>query len=92
MASVSSRQVRALLLDTYAEPLARKGISIESVTDDFDLLREGIIDSLGILDMVTALESQFEMSIDFEELDAEKLTHLGSLCRYVEASGKRLAS
>ncbi len=86
MTTTAATDVRAFLLEQYAEPLARHGVSAEQVSDGFDLLREGIIDSLGILDMVAAIEERFGMTIDFENMDAEQLTRVGALSRYVEAA------
>lgn len=86
--TLSARQVRLFLLERYAEPLAKRGIASDRLPDDLDLLKEGIIDSLGILDMITSLEDRFGISVDFENLDAERLTHVGALCRYIEASCK----
>ena len=86
MTTTAATDVRAFLLERYAEPLARHGVSTDQVSGGFDLLREGIIDSLGILDMVAALEERFGMTIDFENMDAEQLTRVGALSRYVEAA------
>ncbi len=86
MTTTAAMDVRAFLLAQYAEPLAKHGVSTEQVSDGFDLLREGIIDSLGILDMVAALEERFGMTIDFENMEAEQLTRVGALSRYVEAA------
>jgi acyl carrier protein len=53
------------------------------VPEDFDLLTNGVVDSFGILEMITAIEEQFNLQLDMANLDAEQLTILGPLCRYV---------
>ena len=53
------------------------------LADDCDLLLSGMIDSLGLLDLMSAIQQHCEREIDFEALDPEQLTIVGPLCRYV---------
>ena len=76
-------QVREFLIDKYSEPIKALGLEQAGVPDDFDLLTNGVVDSFGILEMITAIEEQFNLQLDMENLDAEQLTILGPLCRYV---------
>jgi hypothetical protein len=46
------------------------------VPDHFDLLVEGVIDSFGILELVSALEARYP-ALDFSELPASDLTVVG---------------
>ena len=85
MTRVSAEDVRAIVLRELEAPLAAKGLKPQDVPDNFDLLTEGVIDSIGIVEMITALEQHFAMQIDFEELDPEHLTVIGPLCRYIAA-------
>ncbi len=91
MTSITAGQVRSFLLELYAEQFSKKGMSAGEVPDGFDLLNEGIIDSLGILELVTSLESRFELRIDFEDMDAERFTRIGDLSRYVAANAGLMA-
>jgi acyl carrier protein len=65
------------------------------VPDDLDILSEGLIDSFGILELISELERQFGLELDLEELPAEELTRVGPLSRFVarkaaaEAAGTR---
>jgi len=85
MTEVSVKAVRDLLLAHLEEPLAALGLKSTDVPDDFDLLTEGVIDSLGIVQMIAALDAHFGVAIDLEEFDPEQLTVIGPLCRYVAA-------
>jgi acyl carrier protein len=85
MRAVSVEAVRDLLLLHLEEPLAALGLKPSDVPDDFDLLTEGVIDSLGIVQMIAALDAHFGVAIDLEHLDPEQLTVIGPLCRYVAA-------
>ena len=40
-------------------------------------------DSMGVLEMITAMEENLGITIDFEQMDSEAFTILGSFCRYV---------
>ena len=80
----SAGDVRALVLAELEEPLAALGMTRARVSDDVDLLHEGIIDSLGLLEIIAAVEDNFGIEIDFEQLGADELTVLGAFCRYVE--------
>ena len=84
MNRIASIEVRKFLLDRYASHLGSKGVNADSIPDDYDLFQQGIIDSLGILEMVGAVESQFGIELDLENLDAEDLTKVGPFCRFVE--------
>jgi acyl carrier protein len=83
MSSVTAEEVRVFLAERYSAPLASVGIDIGELSDDLDLMSEGIIDSLGIIELLSALESEFEIQIDFEDLDPEYLVVVGPFCRYV---------
>jgi len=61
-------------------PVARK----ESLKDDTQLLRSGIVDSLGMLDLVRFLQESFMMQISDEELTPENFATVASLVDFVE--------
>jgi acyl carrier protein len=82
--NITSTAVRSFLLDRYASRLAAKDAAVDSIPDDYDLFQQGVIDSLGILEMVGAVETEFEIELDLGDLDAEDLTKVGPFCRFVE--------
>ena len=84
MRRITAEEARTFVLSRLQGPLGAKRLSLESVPDDFDLLTEGVIDSMGIVELIAALEQQFDIRLDFEELDPESLTIVGPLCRYIE--------
>jgi acyl carrier protein len=85
VSQVSAERIRALILSECAGSLALFGNTAESVPDDFDLRAHGVIDSLGFLELVVALESVLGCELDFEALEPEHLTVIGPLSRYVAA-------
>ena len=64
--------------------VGRDALPVE-VPEDFDLLTEGVIDSLGLVELIASLEERLGVEVDFAELDADDLTKVGPLAAYVEA-------
>ena len=71
------QRIHAFLLEKF--PIARK-IGIER---DTALLEKGILDSLGILDVVSFLESEFSILISDEDLLPEHFQTLSALSAFV---------
>jgi acyl carrier protein len=89
MRQITADDVRQFLTERYAPALSSVGMSLDSFADDYDLLERGIIDSIGILEMVGAVEAEFQIELDLEHLDAELLTRIGPFCRYIESCAAR---
>lgn len=79
MSPVTAATVRALILDECADALADFGMQADEVADDLDLRTYGLIDSLGFLELVTALEDALDIALDLGDLPPEQLTVLGPL-------------
>ena len=84
MAFFSNQEVRTYLTGRYGGQLQAMGLKFEELPDGFDFLQEGIIDSIGMLELLGDIENHFGQSIDFEELDAEELTILGPLATHIQ--------
>ena len=80
---VTPGSVRNFLLNRYSEPIAALGLSSAELPDEFDFLLNGIIDSFGLLEMLSAIEDEFQIKLDLAALDAEQITILGPLAQYV---------
>jgi acyl carrier protein len=86
MSVAQAEQIRAFLQQYVSEiSLASGKGATGELADDCDLLLSGMIDSLGLLDLMTAIQQHCGREIDFEALDPEQLTVVGPLCRYVSA-------
>jgi acyl carrier protein len=76
--------VRAFLKDYLGRKLKVNGRgACEDLPDDCDLLLSGMIDSIGFLELVAAIQDFAGRDIDFEILDPEEMTIVGPLCRFV---------
>ena len=52
--------------------------------EDTSFLENGIIDSTGILELVTFVEDTFGFMVDDEELVPENLDSIGNVSRYIQ--------
>jgi acyl carrier protein len=77
---VSHPEERILNFVVDKFPLARK----KSIAVEDDLLESGIIDSLGILDLVSFLEQEFGIVVADDELVPDHFQSVAHLTRFVE--------
>jgi acyl carrier protein len=91
MRSVTPEEVRIFLLQHLGQKLEGNGQSKrESLSEDCDLLLSGIIDSIGLLELVGAIQEFVGVEIDFDTLDPEQMTIVGPLCKFVSEQTTRL--
>jgi acyl carrier protein len=70
--------IRAFMLKKF--PAARKRV----LSDDLPLLESGVIDSLGVLDVVGFLERTFNIKIDDDELMPDNFGSVRSMVSFVQ--------
>ena len=58
--------------------------SPNELTDDYPLLAKQVIDSLGMFEIVSFIESEFSVEIDNDELVPENFQTIGDIARFVE--------
>jgi len=58
--------------------------SEDGLKDETSFLEEGIIDSTGILELVTFLEEKFSITIEDEELVPENLDSINNVTAFLE--------
>ena len=92
MSDITPERVRQFLLTRYAETIKGSGIDPVDVPDSFDFLLSGVIDSFGILEMISSIEDEFHIRLDLAALDAEQITILGPLSQYVAKNRKPASS
>jgi acyl carrier protein len=89
MSSSSRNDVCKFVTDFLNQKLTKQRRDLlGDVGDDYDLFQSGIIDSLGFVELITAVGERFGLQIDLEGLDAEKMTILGPLCAYLSGELK----
>lgn len=84
MNGLTPADVRVFLKDYLDRKLAANGRTVvRDLPENCDLLLSGMIDSIGLLELVTALQGFAGREIDFEALDPDEMTIVGPLCRFV---------
>ena len=83
MTSLTTNDVRCFLLDRFSATITANDLNSADMGDDFDLLAAGVVDSLGVIEMISAVEEHFNITVDFESMDPGELTVLGPFCRFV---------
>lgn len=89
MREITPESIRQFLISHYEASLLAMNLDPETLPDDFDFLIQGIVDSFGILEMISAIEDEFRVQLDMATLDAEQITILGPLSRYVAEHARR---
>ncbi len=72
-------RLRGFIVEKF--PLARR----HDFRDDTLLLEKGILDSLGILDIVTFIENEFQIMIEDEDLVPENFQSVSSLAEFLNS-------
>jgi acyl carrier protein len=62
-----------------------------SLTDQDPLLESGIVDSLGVLDIVSFIESEFAITVADEDLVHEHFGSIERIAAYIESKQTQLA-
>lgn len=84
MSKFEADELRAFIYTFISRKLISQGRDApETLADDCDLLLSGIIDSLGLLELMTAFQDYCGREIDFDALDPEHMTVIGPLCDFV---------
>ena len=71
-------RIREFVLQKF--PLARK----RKVENDNNLLETGVIDSLGVLELVEFLQQEFSVAVADEDLTPENFQNIECMARFVE--------
>lgn len=80
------RQIHCYVRDNFLQ--MRPGLE---VADKDHLLEKGIIDSVGVAELVVFLESEFQLAIGDDEITEENFATVANIVRYVAAKRGRTA-
>jgi acyl carrier protein len=82
-------EVKAFIISALRRSISADGLDAQSIPDDLNLMAHGVIDSLGFVQLLAALESRFGGPIDLADVPPDQLTRLDVLCRRVSGSAVR---
>ena len=72
-------QIRKFILEKF--PLARK----QQIKDSDPLLESGVLDSLGVLDLVSFVEGEFSVHVTDDELVPENFQTIDRIAAFIES-------
>ena len=72
-------QIRKFILDKF--PLARK----QGIQDSDPLLESGVLDSLGVLDLVSFVEQEYSVHVADDELTPENFQTIDRIAAFIES-------
>ncbi|GEM_PF-5230284 len=69
-------------LQTHFENAGIHGHS--EIDDSYDMVESGIVDSLGFVNLMLAMEKELGLTIDFLTLPTDQVSKFGALCLFLE--------
>jgi acyl carrier protein len=73
------QELRRFVIDNF--PFGQAG---DALSNDDSFLDRGIIDSTGVLELVTFLEERYDIKVEDEELVPDNLDSINRLVRFLE--------
>ena len=83
--SPTADDVKAFVAERLQDRLRSAGLDPEALPDDTDLLASGVVDSLGVLELMTTVSDHFALDDEWEDYDPDDILLMGPFCRYVAA-------
>ena len=77
-------QIKETMLNLLTPRLKLLKIAPEDVEEEVSLVQQGVLDSVDFIDFVMQIENQFDIIIEFDEMDATDFTSINQLCDLVE--------
>ncbi|MCB9422323.1 MAG: acyl carrier protein [Ardenticatenaceae bacterium] len=74
-----SEQIKQYIAETFL--FSDDGFNLG---DDVSFLDEGIIDSMGVLELIMFVEETFGISVEDDEIKPENFDSVNKLCGYIE--------
>lgn len=72
-------QVRAFIIEQLEEYAKARAMTLPDIADDTDLLESGLVDSMGFVELISAIERRFNCEVDFGQFCSDNFTTLGGL-------------
>ena len=81
MTDETTQKIKQFIVDEYMPD-----VSADDLEADFDLMTSGAIDSLGLLQMVAWLETEFDVVVDDSELGPDSFRTVNDIKAFIEQS------
>lgn len=74
-------EIKRWIVDTFAPD-----VTVDQLPDDYDLLENGVINSLSLVRLVTLLSDRFGLDLDAADLKPEYFRSVAAIDRFVSTS------
>jgi acyl carrier protein len=61
-------------------------VAADDIAGDDDLLASGVVDSLGLLTLISWVEEHFAISVEDDDLSPDKFSSVDAICAYVDGA------
>jgi len=75
----TTQKIKQFIVDEFMPD-----VSVDELDSDFDLLTGGVVDSLGLLQVVAWLEAEFDVGVDESQLGPESFRTVDAIKTYVD--------
>lgn len=86
MLSVDQQHIRDTIVEALRVKFEAAQIDGDSLSDDFALVQNGLLDSFEFVELASVLQNKFDVDLDFGDTAPEEFTTLGGLARVVDRS------
>ena len=83
MSNYTFEEIRNIIISFIEPKLIRSDFDKNKLTDETDLLKDGILDSFDFIDLVVYIEDQTNISVDLSQLNFDIFTTLGGFINEV---------
>ena len=73
------KTIRRFILMKLEKKAAQAGVNLDALLLDDNLFEAGLVDSMGFLELVAAIEVEFGIEVDFSDMDPADFTTLKGL-------------
>ncbi len=87
---MDEEDLRRAIVEKVAPRAARFGIDRRELTDGFDLVTTGVLNSMDFVEMVVSLEREFAVELDYEKaFQTSGFTSIGGVVTVFMEQGER---
>jgi acyl carrier protein len=90
--TTTEADVRSFMLTHLEGRLGEVGMDAAALTDETDLFAEGVVDSLGVVEVIAVVSDRYGIEDDWDDYDPNDLLVIGAFCRYVAQRAGQKAS
>ena len=88
MSNYTFEELRNIIISFIEPKLIKSDFDKNKLTDETDLLKDGILDSFDFIDLVVYIEDQTNISVDLSQLNFDIFTTLGGFINEVLSQQK----